>query len=87
MITCMTTRGFCLQLHRTRSDAHLVLGATPVNVLQASSRQDGLALLSICDTLVLNRTHTQHLWHQPVELIKAAPRTCKAFTTVRSKLN
>ncbi len=74
----MMKRGFCLHLHQARSDAHLVLGATPVNVLQATSRQDGLALLSVCDALVLDRTHTQHLWHQPVELIKAAPRTCKA---------
>ena len=43
-----------MHLHEARSDAHLVLSATPVNVLQATSRQDGLTLLSICDALVLD---------------------------------
>ncbi len=83
----MMSRDVCLHLHKARSDAHFVFGATPVTVLQATSRQDGLALLSVCDALVLDRTHTQHLWHQPVEFIEAAPRTCKACVTVRSKLN
>ena len=77
-------KGFCLHLLKARSDAHFVFGATPVNVLQATSRQDSLALLSVGDAFVLDRTHTQHLWHQPVELIKAAPRTCKALAAVRS---
>ena len=58
--------------------AHLMLLSTPVNVFQAATRQDGLALLGVCDTFVLDGAHTQHLWHQPVELIKASPRSCRS---------
>ena len=58
--------------------AHLMLLSTPVNVFQAATRQDGLALLGVCDAFVLDGAHTQHLWHQPVELIKASPRSCRS---------
>lgn len=46
------------------------------------ARHQGLALLSIRDSLVLNTAHAQHLRHQAVELIKAAPAaTCSCMHT------
>lgn len=44
------------------------------------ARQQRLALLCICHALVLDAAHTQHLWDETVELIKAAPAATRRCT-------
>ena len=47
-------------------------------MLQAPAWHARLALLGIRHTLVLDAAHTEHLRHQAVELIEAAPGPCSA---------
>ena len=73
---CVLGAGHCASFATQVLAAYLVVLTAPVNVLQTSAGQHSLALLCICDTLVLDRAHTQHLRNQPVELIKATPGAC-----------